>query len=48
MRKQREEKDFWDKYKDVKINSSSHKYTFDEYSFENKELMVKDGRRDNI
>lgn len=48
LRKKRNKKDFQNKYRDIRINSSSNKSSFNKYNFEKKELIVKDSREDNI
>lgn len=53
MRKQREEKDFWDKHKDLQSKSSFNKSNFDKSSynkqnFNKKSLKVDNKRGDNI
>lgn len=52
LKKQREEKDFWDEHKDLQLKSSSDKSNFDEFSYDEqssnkKSLEVDDKRKDN-
>lgn len=48
LRRQKDKKDFWDKYEDVSIDSSSDNLSSNKYSFGEKKLMIEDNRRDNI
>lgn len=48
MRGQKDEKDFWNGYKDIGINFSSDKSSLNKYSFEEEKLMIENSKRDNI